>query len=239
MSNRGKHLLEAFKVAGPNAAPPAASGGGAAPAPPSRRTPGSSTLVLNNAQLRLIGLVVLLLMVVSFLLGRVSVRGVARAAGDASVAPAASDARATQSAAPPPAVAAPQQPSAAPTAAPPSVSPPAPKLDATPRTSAEQALLDPANIYTIKLVHYSNTEANKRLAAETARYVQQTHNLPAVVAADGSGLFILVGAAPRQVDLDDYLSRVKRMSGPPPLSRPAEFHSAYVDKIDKLFRRQK
>lgn len=234
MSSRGKHLLEAFKVAGPNVSPPTASGGGSGPSAPFARPPSAGALVLNGAQLRLIALVVLLLMVVSFLLGRVSVRGVAQAASES---PGEAQPRVAQPHGPvngpvnAPASAAEQSP------APPTL--PATKLDATARTSAEQALLDPVNIYTIKLVHYSNTEANKRLAADTARYVQQTHNLPAVVAADGSGLFILVGAAPRQVDLDDFLARVKRMSGPPPLSRQAEFHSAYVDKIDKLFRREK
>ncbi len=228
MTNRGKHLLEAFKVAGPNASPPAASGGGAPPGAPFHRPTGHAALVLNAAQLRLIGLVVLLLMVVAFLLGRVSVRGVAQAASDSNGGTSTPEVRPTEAVNPPPAI-----------AAQPPVSAPPPKVDSTARTAAEQALLDPVNIYTIKLVHYSNTDANKRLAAETARYVQQTHNLPAVVAADGSGLFILVGAAPRQVDLDDYLARIKRMNGPPPLSRPAEFHSAYVDKIDKLFRRDK
>ncbi len=243
MSSRGKHLLEAFKTAGPNTSPPAASSGGAAPTPsfssPSFARPSSpSALVLNGAQLRLIALVVLLLMVVSFLIGRVSVRGVAQAASDdARETNAPVEPQAAPRSTPPPAAA--NAPARTATQPPPSAPPQAPALDSTARTVAEQALLDPANIYTIKLVHYSNTEVNKRLAAETARYVQQTHNLPAVVAADASGLFILVGAAPRQVELDDYLARIKRMSGPPPLSRPAEFHSAYVDKIDKLFRRQK
>ena len=53
----------------------------------------------------------------------------------------------------------------------------------------------------------------------------------------GKRLFIVLGAAPRQVDLDDLLMRAKTMNGPPPRSVKAEFSDAYVDKIDKFFER--
>lgn len=226
MSRRGKHLLEAFRAAGPGVSPsstPTSNALGKSIAP---RAHASRTWTLNAPQARLIGLVVFLAMVVAFLFGRMSVRGVARAAEDPAVGGSAVEETARLANAAPPSA-----PATQPAAAPP------PVVDPNPRTAAEQALLDRANVYTIKLVHYSNTEVNKRLAAETARYVIQTHNLPAVVAADNTGLYILVGAAPRQVDLDDYLARVKRMSGPPPLSRPGEFTTAYIEKIDKVFRR--
>lgn len=239
MSSRGKHLLEAFRAAGPGMSPPAAStpnalGKTIAPAP---RANAPRTWTLNAPQARLIGLVALLAMVVAFLLGRMSVRSFAHAAGDAdsteavreSVDDAGDRATAGERTA---SVGRPAGPA-------PSVQSPAAVVDPNPRTAAEQALLDRTNVYTIKLVHYSNTEVNTRLAAATARYVIEAHNLPAVVAADTTGLYILVGAAPRQVDLDDYLSRVKRMSGPPPQSRAGEFTSAYIEKIDKVFRRDK
>jgi hypothetical protein len=280
MASRGKHLLEAFRVAGPNApAPPhatpsgglsGASPGASSPLAPSAPRPGAvpsigslarpssgpTVIALNAAQLRLFGLVVLLLTVVAFLFGRMSVSRVAQAADEgaaqgagqlsagqlsagqfsagqlspAEVERAASESLSQQAPAASPApVAAPSGPAAASNTG----------YDPNPRTPAEQALLDRANVYTIKLVHYTNTEVNKRLAANTARYVIEQQNLPAVVAADSTGLYILVGAAPRQVDLDAFLARVKKMPGPPPQSRPAEFHTAYVEKIDRVFRREK
>lgn len=263
MASRGKHLLEAFKAAGPGiptppSAPPApappsrssanSASGGSAHASPARPLGGASSnwsasaarpsasgsmppgaLVLNGAQIRLLALVAFLAVVVAFLLGRMSVSRPALAA-DPDVQENREDSTTGQASlgalpAPPPAA--------------PAAQPNAPPVDPNPRTPAELALLDTANVYTVKLVHYSNTEVNQRLAAETARYVIGTHNMPAVVAADSTGLFILVGAAPRQVDLDDFLARCKKMPGPPPLSRPGEFHTAFIEKIDRVFKRER
>lgn len=238
MANRGKHLLEAFKTAGPGASPPpssasaprsasAPSGGGLSARPAASSSPyGAPTVIsLNAPQLRLFGLVVLLLCVVTFLLGRMSVSRGAQAAESGAADKAAPNEAAAQ---------------VAPTAQPPVAAPaPAggqPVVDSQAREPAEQALLDRKNVYTIKLVHYSNTQANQRLAAQTAQYIR-AQNLPAVVATDGAGLFILVGAAPRQVDLDAYLAQVKRLAGPPPLNRAGEFASAYLEKIDRVFKR--
>jgi len=246
MANRGKHLLEAFKTAGPGASPPpssasaprsasAPSGGGLSAHPAASSSPyGAPTVIsLNAPQLRLFGLVVLLLCVVTFLLGRMSVSRGAQAAESGAADKAAPNEAAAQVApnVPPPSQAAP--------AAQPPVAAPAggqPVVDSQAREPAEQALLDRKNVYTIKLVHYSNTQANQRLAAQTAQYIR-AQNLPAVVATDGAGLFILVGAAPRQVDLDAYLAQVKRLAGPPPLNRAGEFASAYLEKIDRVFKR--
>jgi len=258
MRSHGKHLLEAFKVAGPSTSAPssaaplapssansAGAGGpfgakpsGAPTAKPSafaaagaKAGPPRGALILNSAQVRLLGLVMLVLVVVAFLLGRMSVSDVAYAEG---VGADDSTVESTPEPAPTPTIAA----AAAPASATPTASAP-PAVDPNPRTPAEQALLDKDNVYTIKLIHYSNTEVNQRLAADVARYVIQSHNMPAVVAADSTGLYILVGAAPRQVDLDDYLARIKKMAGPPPLSRAGEFHTAYIEKIDRVFRRDK
>lgn len=254
MANRGKHLLEAFKTAGPGASPPPSSasaprsasapgGGGLSARPAASSSPyGAPTVIsLNAPQLRLFGLVVLLLCVVTFLLGRLSVSRDAQAAeSGASEKAAQNEAAARKEAAAQvaPNVSTPSQ--AAPTAQP-AVAAPAPAggqpvVDSQAREPAEQALLDRKNVYTIKLVHYSNTQANQRLAAQTAQYIR-AQNLPAVVATDGAGLFILVGAAPRQVDLDAYLAQVKRLPGPPPLNRAGEFASAYLEKIDRVFKR--
>jgi hypothetical protein len=188
---------------------------------------------LNAPQLRLFGLVVLLLCVVTFLLGRLSVSRGTLAAESESAAKAAQSAAAAQVA---PSGPTPAVPEAQPPVAPAAPAGGQPIVDSQAREPAEQALLDRKNVYTIKLVHYSNTQANQRLAAQTAQYIR-AQNLPAVVATDGAGLFILVGAAPRQVDLDAYLAQVKRLAGPPPLSRAGEFASAYLEKIDRVFKR--
>lgn len=251
MANRGKHLLEAFKTAGPGASSPPSSvnaprpsgppsgAGGLGARPPASSSPygAPAVLSLNAPQLRLFGLVVLLLCVVTFLLGRMSVSRDAQAAGPGTPeAPAQNDSAGKLAV---------NAPTPGPSQAPSAVAPPAaeaasgggqPIVDSQAREPAEQALLDRKNVYTIKLVHYSNTQANQRLAAQTAQYIR-AQNLPAVVATDGAGLFILVGAAPRQVDLDAYLAQVKRLPGPPPLNRAGEFASAYLEKIDRVFKR--
>jgi hypothetical protein len=213
-----------------------------------------TVIALNAAQLRLFGLVVLLLVVVAFLFGRLSVSRVSNAAEGVNEAAGLGADGASASLAPAATNLAPSSPPNSPPNSPPISSqaqqpplsgsnpasaPAGGDFDPNPRTPAELALLDRENIYTIKLIHYSNTEANKRLAAGTARYVIEQQNLPAVVAADSTGLYILVGAAPRQVDLDGFLARAKKMPGPPPMSKPGEFHSAYVEKIDRVFRREK
>lgn len=111
------------------------------------------------------------------------------------------------------------------------------ELDATPRSVVEQALADPRNAYTIKLVEYENEPRQQRLALEALDYLTKVQGLPACVAVKGSQLFILVGAAPKQVEFDALLALCKTMPGPPPASKAAEFHDAYIEKIDKVFPR--
>jgi hypothetical protein len=171
----------------------------------------------------LLGIVAVLAVVCAFLLGRASVRGVAAASTDtatnaASVAP---QTPPTNEAINAPAAAAPQV-----------------EADRQARSPAEQALLNPANVYTIKLLEYSRSETNQARALETLRYLTDVVQFPACVTSTSSRIVILVGAAPKQSELDALLSRAKTIAGPPPLSRPAEFHDAYIDKIDKLFPRK-
>ena len=111
-----------------------------------------------------------------------------------------------------------------------------PELSQEPRTQAERALLDPENRYTIKLVEYSNSERDEELAWEAFYYLED-QGLPAAVLGRGQRLFIVVGAARQQAQLDDLLQRAKTMKGPPPRSKKAEFFDAYVDKIDKFIQR--
>ena len=50
-------------------------------------------------------------------------------------------------------------------------------------------------------------------------------------------MFIVIGAASKQADLDELLKSAKTMNGPPPRNREAEFSDAYVEKIDNLYER--
>ena len=172
--------------------------------------------------MQLLALVQVLVIVVAFLLGRASVSSVeASPASEELQAPAA----VVPNEAPPPNAV----PSAAATNA---------QIDTLARTASEQALLDTRNVYTIKVVEYFDSESNRRLAQATWKYLTETQRLPAVIATKGTRVFILVGAAPAQVDFDALLARVKSMSGPPPMSKAGEFYDAYLEKIDKVFPRK-
>jgi hypothetical protein len=102
-----------------------------------------------------------------------------------------------------------------------------------PRTPAELALMDPANLYTIKLVEYQK-DHGESLAWKTMDYLEDLR-LPAVMLYRGERLFIVLGAAARQADLDQLLRLAKTMNGPG--GKKAEFADAYVDKIAKFLDR--
>jgi hypothetical protein len=106
------------------------------------------------------------------------------------------------------------------------------QVSTTPGTDAERALLDPANVYTIKLVEYVKG-SDDAIALDTLSWLEGK-GLPAVAKFKGSRLFLLVGAAPTQKELDGLRDTVKSMNGPPPRDKPNEFHDAYVVKIDTL-----
>jgi hypothetical protein len=106
------------------------------------------------------------------------------------------------------------------------------EVDREPGTPHERALLDPVNRYTVKLVEYRKGRDDDAALTTLAYLLEQ--GLPAVAQVQGGRLFILLGAAPTQADLDDLLETAKTISGPPPLSKPAEFADAYVVGIDRL-----
>jgi hypothetical protein len=112
------------------------------------------------------------------------------------------------------------------------------RAEPTPVSAAEQALRDPRNIYTLKVADYVYNESSVRLAQDAARYLVESAGLPACLVQKGTRVYLLVGAAPRQVDLDDLGRTVRQLKGPPPISKPTEFHDAYVEKIDKVFQRK-
>lgn len=234
MSNRGKHLLEAFKVGGPSsAAPPAAPTKPAAPLAPSlplRSAPGRGVIALRAAHLQLLVLVQVVMVVLAFLIGRMSAHTVAAAPEQPTADVEANVGSESAGAAQPSGEQAPVPPAgnAAPNAG----------QESAPRTVPEQALADRKNVYTVKVVEYANTDAQLKLAFEAMRYLTDTHALPACLIRKEARLYILVGAAPAKSDLEPLLDTVRRINGPPPGSRPAEFHDAYAERIDNVFPRK-
>lgn len=249
MSSRGKNLLEAFSNPGSSGSQPAA-GSSSSPAPTAGPRPSSGSLLsaglapargivtLRRSHLQMLVLAQVVLLLLAFLVGRASMKG--------SVEAGAPDSPKNFE----PAPQAPAQPQAKAPAGNPNPTNSAgnpqgtgsgtvqAQVDSQPRTAAEQALLDPRNVYTLKVVDYVYNDSSLRLARETLRYMSETHGLPACLTRNGSRLYILVGAAPRIVDLDELGRTVRQLKGPPPISRSAEFESAYVEKIDKVFQRK-
>jgi hypothetical protein len=183
MSPRNKSLLEAFQASGPTA-PGASSAPSPTPAPlatPRLASSGGANprgVQLRASQLQILVLVQLILLVAAFWLGRAS-------AGEVQASRDGEPDFASQGAGEAPAEPAPQEP--------------APRVDPNPRTATEQALLDPRNVYTIKVVEYANTDSNRKLAQDALRYLVDDQRLPACLAGTGTRLYILVGAAPTHV----------------------------------------
>jgi hypothetical protein len=237
--NRQKNLLEAFtasanaeKAASEDPAPTGAGGspsGGPFAEPASRRERvdaprGSLTDTLLHPENRG-GLLALagVLLTLAFLAGRIS-RGGDAAPPVAAAGPAPAGAKlAGEPGAPPPLAPAAQQPRGEPQEA------------QVPLSAAEKALADTRNRYTIKLVEYTKDQ-DEDLAWNTLNYLEG-QGLPAAALYRGERMFIVLGAAAKQAELDELLERAKTMNGPPPRNRAAEFSDAYVEKIDNLYKR--
>jgi len=102
-----------------------------------------------------------------------------------------------------------------------------------PRIAKLQArLADTRNEYTVVMVQYRRDRDEE--LANAAFYYLLDQGLPVVMLYKGSSLYIVLGAAPEQVDLDDLLARAKVLRGPPPGNRKGEFSTAYLQKIDNL-----
>ena len=102
-------------------------------------------------------------------------------------------------------------------------------------TATMAQLQDRGNKYTVKLIEYRNPR-DETLATATFYYLVDL-GLPAAMVYRGKRLFIVLGAAASQVELDTLLQRAKTMDGPPPRNKQAEFHTAYLEKIDNLLER--
>jgi hypothetical protein len=231
VSNQGKHLLEALSQKG-GAAPTGAGG-------VSSGESGGFALRPSQWQWLLLAQVVLLLC--AFLVGRASVQetSASEARTDASRVP--PSAPAVTPNMPSPDTSGPSAPvsnsnTPAVAASTPSTTLPM-RAEPTPVSAEEQALRDPRNVYTLKVADYVFNESSVRLAQDAARYLKNS-GLPACLVQKGTRVYLLVGAAPKQVDLDELGRTVRVLNGPPPINRPREFHDAYVEKIDKVFQRK-
>jgi len=246
-----KHLLEALSGKGGSPSPGGAPSAGPSHGGSSRggsSLGGSSfggALSLGGSRLQWLVLAQVVLLVVAFLLGRASVQRAEASEGTPPTPTNAQPSTAGASLSQP----APQLPSSAQgTSSAGSNSSgsnstgaggPLPvRAEPTPVSAAEQALRDPRNIYTLKVADYVYNESSVRLAQDAARYLVESAGLPACLVQKGTRVYLLVGAAPRQVDLDELGRTVRQLKGPPPISKPTEFHDAYVEKIDKVFQRK-
>ncbi len=225
-----KHLLEA--LSGKGGSP--SQGGALSVGAPSPGFAGGRRL--SDSRLQLLVLAQVVLLVVVFLLGRASVRRAEAAEAGPSGLASAAGAPASASGAP---SATGPAGASTPTATGSNSGGTLPvRAEPTPVSAAEQALRDPRNAYTLKVADYVYNESSVRLAQDAARYLVESAALPACLVQKGTRVYLLVGAAPRQVDLDDLGRIVRQLKGPPPISKPGEFHDAYVEKIDKVFQRK-
>ena len=106
------------------------------------------------------------------------------------------------------------------------------QVSSAPGTAAERALLDPANLYTVKLAEYVK-DRDDDVALATLAWLQG-QGLPAVAKFKGTRLFLVLGAAAKQNELDQLLQTAKTMTGPPPRNKAGEFHDAYLVNIESL-----
>lgn len=227
MAKRSENMLEAFKAStapveeppgkpaepsrgagGPFAPPPAPR----APRPPrSQRQPEGLALPANPAGIAMmVGLVLLLAM--AFLLGRLSAPSVQASAPVAEDEgfrfPALPEGRETARGA----------------------SSPETTLEVSEgQTEADRAFLDPANKFSIRVLEYRRTERDEVLAFAAYDHLR-AKGFPVVWPRHkGNSLFVFVGAAPRQSDLDGLLRELWKTPGPGRDAKP--FDDAFVVNI--------
>ena len=220
-----KHLLEA--LSGKGGSPSQGGAPSAGPSPQGSR----GGLQLGGSRLQWLVLAQVVLLVVAFLLGRASVQQAEASEAERAGSSVSTPTGVTAGVAPT------GGPQAQPIAAESGGALPV-RAEPTPVSAAEQALRDPRNVYTLKVADYVYNDSSVRLAQDAARYLVESAGLPACLVQKGTRVYLLVGAAPRQVDLDDLGRTVRQLKGPPPISKPGEFHDAYVEKIDKVFQRK-
>ena len=81
-------------------------------------------------------------------------------------------------------------------------------------TEADRAFLDPANLYSIRVLEYGRTERDQALAFAAYDHLR-ANGFPVVWPRHkGNSLFLFVGAAPKIADLAGLLERLRTTPGP-------------------------
>lgn len=102
-----------------------------------------------------------------------------------------------------------------------------------------QAFMDPANVVTLRVIYYVDDEDGQRRALETALHLEAM-GFPAVNPIQkGKYVYVCVGAAPTKNDPDllRYQRELQLVPGPKPYGKPGDYLSAYTYNIDKLITR--
>lgn len=101
--------------------------------------------------------------------------------------------------------------------------------------SGVSGLYNPANLYTVLAITYTDVPSNQGLAKKISEYLREK-GLPAFEPTLNKGrIEILVGAAETQGALQDVTSRLRKTRGPS--GNTFDFQSAYVDNIDNHVKR--
>lgn len=103
-------------------------------------------------------------------------------------------------------------------------------------TADDLAFLDKRNRITLRAIYYDATPAGRRKALESYQHLR-AHGLPAVAPLEvGDLVLICVGAAPRLNDpeLERLRQRLLTLEGPPPLSEPTPYATAFQINIDAV-----
>ncbi|MFN0245155.1 MAG: hypothetical protein ACKVWV_19905 [Planctomycetota bacterium] len=108
------------------------------------------------------------------------------------------------------------------------------------KTAEDQALMDPSNDYTIRLIQYSNDERGLKQAHALYDHLRRKDLVPVVSPiVQGKIIVLVAGAAPRIKDLDALISYVRGLKGPNPKDGVLPFQDAFVVNIDDLVARER
>lgn len=106
------------------------------------------------------------------------------------------------------------------------------------KTAEDQALMNRANEYTIRLIQYSNDEAGLKKANALYDHLRRKDLVPVVSPiVQGKIIVLVAGAAPKIKDLDALISYVRGLKGPNPKDGVLPFQDAFVVNIDDLVAR--
>jgi hypothetical protein len=106
-------------------------------------------------------------------------------------------------------------------------------------TADDQAFMDPANKYTVRLIQYDNDTDGLKRARDMVEFLRKKEGLPIVGPISiGKKLILAAGHAARIDQLEGLLGHVKALRGPPPQDKKLPFATAYVVNIDDVVKRR-